>query len=445
MPTDAASNVSRHDSTTPSAVKNVVIIGCGIIGATIAYELSHIPGLHITVLDRQRPATESTGAALGVLMGAISQKKKGRAWAMRDASLRRYATLIPELESTLGRSLPVNRDGIVLIQFDESGAEETPHETDAVAERPALWNNRWQPLVELRQSQGWTLECWDQEQLRSRCPQIGDCLGDRPIVGAVYSPQDLQINPVALTEALVEAAQINGVQFDFAAPVTALATHDPRDQPEISVVGDLVGDRQSSINLSEQKSPSSASNSASNDSALQSPPYLVHTPEQQYDADWVIMSAGLGSAQLTQSIHKPLDVRPVLGQAVRLHVPTPMGQPEFQPVISGHDIHIVPLGAEEYWVGATVEFPDDAGEVCADETLLQEVLTGAIALCPALAEATIIEHWSGQRPRPWNQAAPVIEPVEGYPQVWLATAHYRNGVLLAPATAQIIRSVLESA
>lgn len=410
----------------------VVIIGCGIIGATIAYELSQLPHLEILVLDRQRPATASTGAALGVLMGAISQKKKGRAWAMRDASLRRYATLIPELEAKTGRSLPVNRDGIVLLQFDEphSEDEDSDSEREENPRNPMAWRDRWQPLLELRQTQGWHLEIWEQETLRSRCPQIGDRLGDRRIVGAVYSPQDLQINPVALTEALVEAAQINGVRFDFTAPVTALESIAPEKEAH------------------QIRTPSPETSPAAKESlgkGVKNPPYLIHTPEQRYDADWIIVSAGLGSAQLTQLADQPLDVRPVLGQAVRLHVPTMMGLSDFQPVISGDDIHIVPLETEEYWVGATVEFPNDAGEVNADETPLQEVLTGAIALCPALSEATLIEHWSGQRPRPWNQSAPVIEPLHGCSQVWLATGHYRNGVLLAPATAQKIRAVFENA
>lgn len=414
MSTDAASHISPQESSPqksilPSSSTRVVIIGCGIIGAAIAYELSQVPHLQITVLDQQRPATESTGAALGVLMGAISQKKKGRAWALRDTSLRRYITLIPELEAKTGRSLPVNRDGIVLLQFDESPSEESRVDPDENVKKSESWRDRWQPLVELRQSQGWTLECWDQDQVRSRCPQIGERLGDRPIIGAVYSPQDLQINPVALTETLVEAAQINGVQFDFAAPVTALES----------------GEKEFTSNS-------------------KPPPYRIHTLEQHYEADWVIVSAGLGSAQVTQSAGQPLDVRPVLGQAVRLHLSDPMGMPEFQPVISGDDIHIVPLGDGDYWVGATVEFPDDTGKIAADEALLQQILMGAIALCPGLSEATITQHWSGKRPRPWTQAAPVIQPLEGYSQVWLATGHYRNGVLLAPATAEAIRSVLES-
>jgi glycine/D-amino acid oxidase-like deaminating enzyme len=77
-------------------MSQVVVIGCGIIGAAIAYELSLVAGLEITVLDRQQPAQGATGAALGVLMGAISKKTKGRAWQLRQSSMQRYETLIPE-------------------------------------------------------------------------------------------------------------------------------------------------------------------------------------------------------------------------------------------------------------------------------------------------------------------------------------------------------------
>ena len=75
---------ASHQSTSQSSLSwqkermsHVVIIGCGVVGATIAYELSNVKGLEITVVDRQPPALASTGAALGVLMGIISQKTKG--------------------------------------------------------------------------------------------------------------------------------------------------------------------------------------------------------------------------------------------------------------------------------------------------------------------------------------------------------------------------------
>ncbi|MCY7282629.1 MAG: FAD-dependent oxidoreductase, partial [Cyanobacteria bacterium CAN_BIN43] len=60
-------------------------------------------------------------------------------------------------------------------------------------------------------------------------------------------------------------------------------------------------------------------------------------------------------------------------------------------------------------------------------------------LYPALADGTILQTWIGLRPRPHNRPAPIIEPLSGYRKVFLATGHYRNGVLLSPATALIVR------
>ncbi|PSB62122.1 FAD-dependent oxidoreductase, partial [filamentous cyanobacterium CCP1] len=135
-------------------MQHIVIIGCGVIGASIAYELSREPQFRITVLDRQPPAQEATGAALGVLMGIISQKTKGRAWAMRQASMKRYETLIPELEAITGKDIPWNRQGILKLLFEGDDRA------------------KWGRLAEFRQSQGWRLEQWDWEMIRSRCPQI---------------------------------------------------------------------------------------------------------------------------------------------------------------------------------------------------------------------------------------------------------------------------------
>jgi glycine/D-amino acid oxidase-like deaminating enzyme len=92
---------------------NVAIIGCGVVGAAIAYELCQVPGTKITVFDKQPPAQASTGAALGVLVGIISHKVKGKAWQMRQTSIQRYETLIPELEAITGRKIPFNRQGIL--------------------------------------------------------------------------------------------------------------------------------------------------------------------------------------------------------------------------------------------------------------------------------------------------------------------------------------------
>jgi glycine/D-amino acid oxidase-like deaminating enzyme len=373
-------------------MSHVVVIGCGIVGAAIAYELSQVSGLKITVLDQQPPAQGATGAALGVLMGAISRKVKGRAWRLRQTSMQRYETLIPELEGLTGHQIPFNRQGILMLVVPN---QEPGNAGEELAS--------WEQLVKTRQLQGWQLEIWDSTQVQSRCPQ----LSHQKVVAAIYSPQDRQVDPTALTQALVAAAERNGVTFNFGVTVEGVQ----------------------SIPLA--------------DSELRSC-NTIQTTTGQLDVDWLVVAAGLGSSPLTSSLEQPVEIKPVLGQALHLRVEQPLGDRDFQPVITGDDVHIVPVGNQEYWVGATVEFPDDAGDAIAQPALLEMVRQKAIAFCPALAAATIIRTWLGKRPRPEGRSAPIIDQLPGYSNVLLATGHYRNGVLLAPATAQAIREVIQS-
>jgi glycine oxidase len=127
---------------------------------------------------------------------------------------------------------------------------------------------------------------------------------------------------------------------------------------------------------------------------------------------------------------------------MRVRLSAPLGDRQFQPVINGEDVHLVPLGQGEYGVAATVEFPPDSNlptqDVQPDPEALDRIWQRAIAYCPGLAAAEVLETWYGRRPRPQGQAAPVIQPLAGYGNVMLATGHYRNGVFLAPATAAIV-------
>jgi glycine/D-amino acid oxidase-like deaminating enzyme len=107
----------------------------------------------------------------------------------------------------------------------------------------------------------------------------------------------------------------------------------------------------------------------------------------------------------------------------------------------------VPIAPQEYWLGATVEFaPEDAPQLLQpDPQQFEALMQAAIGLWPALAPAERLRHWSGLRPRPQGRPAPIIEPLPGSDRVWLATGHYRNGVLLAPATAMAIKAALLTA
>ncbi|MEB3295549.1 MAG: FAD-dependent oxidoreductase [Synechococcales bacterium] len=359
----------------------VVIVGAGIVGAAIAYELSQIPEFHITVLDRDMGRVRSdathyngaTGAALGVLMAAISKKEKGRNLQMRLAGVDWYDRVIPQLEAQTGLSIPVNHQGILMLQFAE--------EERAV----------WQRLIEIRQArQGRVLEWWDADRLAEACPQVNLAT----VIGAVYSPSDRQIHPAALTQALITAAQLNGVLFQFGVTATQILADQVRWQ----------------------------------DGAI--------------GFDQLIVAAGIGSDGLSDVA---LEIRPVLGQAIHLRSPHPLGKVDFQPVLTGHDIHLVPLNARDFWLGATVEFPSDdqpTSMPVADPQQFEQLMAGAIALFPEVAQAERIRHWQGLRPRPSGRPAPVIERSPHQSNVIFATGHYRNGVLLAPATALQVRSML---
>ena len=156
------------------------------------------------------------------------------------------------------------------------------------------------------------------------------------------------------------------------------------------------------------------------------------------------------SSEVMRSISavSPLDLRPVLGQAIHVRTLEPLGHPEFQPVITGHDTHVVPLEQtpenREYWVGATVEFETEGAALVAQPDAFDAMWEKAIVLVPELTIAERLQTWQGIRPRPVGRPAPVIEWATGFdtPKVLLATGHYRNGVLLAPATAIEVREML---
>jgi len=341
----------------------VVIIGCGVIGAAIAYELSQF-NLDITVLEAQSSSGQgSSRSALGVMMGACSNTKNAALTTLRLASLRRYESLVPELEAKTGIKIPYNRHGIILLFNDPESEIEV----------------RWQALISLRAEQGFRMQWLDQTSLLAQYPQLQARSG-------LYSHDDRSINPSYLVQALVAAAKLNGVEFTCDRPVHNLSDLD------------------------------------------------------RLAPDWIVVAAGLGSSPLINSVislkKSSSDIlTPVGGQAIEVYLP----ELNFKNVIHGADLNIVPIGADRYWIGATVEFEATDLPRAENTDLLIE---RAIKFCPALAGAKILSTWAGDRPRPKYQGSPIIGFMPDRPNILIATGHYRNGVLMAPVTAQIIRDLI---
>ncbi|MFN7164833.1 MAG: NAD(P)/FAD-dependent oxidoreductase [Hyphomonas sp.] len=105
-------------------------------------------------------------------------------------------------------------------------------------------------------------------------------------------------------------------------------------------------------------------------------------------------------------------------------------------VRSGH-VYLVPRGGQVV-IGATVE-PDRVIEA-PDADAIEALRLEGVRLCPGLANAPVAESWAGVRPGTPDQAPFIGETVT--PGLFVAAGHYRNGILLAPITAQIIAGAI---
>lgn len=134
-------------------------------------------------------------------------------------------------------------------------------------------------------------------------------------------------------------------------------------------------------------------------------------------------------------------LRPVKGQILRLG-PRPGGprlERSVRAVVEGASVYLVPREDGSVVVGSTVE--EQGFDTTVTAGAVYELLRDARTVVPALSEMVLSEALAGLRPgSPDN--GPVVGPVESVPGLVLATGHYRNGVLLAPLTADAVAAVL---
>ena len=148
-------------------------------------------------------------------------------------------------------------------------------------------------------------------------------------------------------------------------------------------------------------------------------------------ADWLVLGLGLGNGELLASLGLELPLEPVLGQALELELAADPAW-SWPGVVVWRGVNLVPRpdlpGGKRLWLGATLE-PGQTADPVALASLRD--LDGAAP--DWLRAATVLRPWQGWRARPQDRPAPVLEEPE--PGLLLASGHYRNGVLLAPATA----------
>jgi len=200
---------------------------------------------------------------------------------------------------------------------------------------------------------------------------------------AVWLPEDGQVDNRLLTMALISAVRSQGVKV-----LTGTAVY------KVATLGDRV--------------------------------LYLETSAGRLTAAHYVLATGAWTQELL-----PLPITPKKGQMLAVFDP----ERSLQRVIFGDGIYLVPRQDGRIVIGATVEDVGWQGQCTAQG--INHLLSGAIALYPAIAEMPVIETWWGFRPYAPNEQLLVGE--SAYHNLSLALGHYRNGILLAPITAQILR------
>jgi glycine oxidase len=158
----------------------------------------------------------------------------------------------------------------------------------------------------------------------------------------------------------------------------------------------------------------------------------VTTIRTSFLAAKVVNCAGAWSGQIGP--HR-FPTRPVKGQMLCLAAPS---RELLKHVIRSPEVYLIPRSDGRILAGASVE---EAGfDKRTDPAIMQQFHRAAIALVPELRNAKILEDWAGLRPGT-PDALPILgaTPTPGY---YVATGHFRDGILLAPITAQVMADVM---
>lgn len=156
----------------------------------------------------------------------------------------------------------------------------------------------------------------------------------------------------------------------------------------------------------------------------------VQTEKTSYSAGIVVNCAGAWAGCIAP---QKFPVHPVKGQMVAV-----VGGPELKHVVRADEVYLVPRSDGRIVIGSTLE---DAGyNKQTNVDTIQRLLRAAHELVPSLANAKVHDDWAGLRP-----GTPDHLPLLGrtsIPGYFVASGHYRDGILLAPITAQVMTELI---
>jgi len=355
--------MAEHSSRTT----DVVIIGGGIVGCSIAWRLAQA-GMQVTILDRSEPGSEASSAAAGML-APLGEMVEPRAFSdLCVASRNLYPSFAAEIEEASGHPAGYRSDGALLVALNEETEKELTemHRTQA-AQGFALY-----PLT--------AAEVHDRGAALS--PQVRSGL---------FIPDDHWVDNERLMRALLIACQRAGVRLEAGCAVYKFHAKGSR------ITGVTAGN------------------------------------DVKFAAKAYVLAAGCWSGEVAGELGIPIPVIPCCGQMIEFEV-----QRELPFVVRCGIHYLVPRPERRLLVGTTAEYTGFQKMVTAKGLL--SIIKGAVRLAPLVSECGFLRAWAGLRPDTADHL-----PILGYGEIEnlvFATGHFRNGILLAPVTAEVIAELI---
>jgi glycine oxidase len=353
-----------HTVTPLKARPRVAIIGAGVVGLGIAWRLAGRAA--VTVFDRGEAGAGASHAAAGMLAACCEAEPGEEALvALGRESQARWPGFAEELLRVSGVDVELRREGTLVLALTADDQATIAHQLE------------FQRRLDL------PLEWLSAAATRAREPRLAG-----KIAGALFSPEDHQVDNRKLVQALRIAAEAAGATI-----------HEHRAVKEFVVQsGQASGVR-----------------------------FADGTTEA---ADIVVLAAGAwsrGIGGLPPDRRPP--VRPVKGQMLSLRMDA--SAPLLTHVLWAPGAYLVPRRDGRLIIGGTVEEKGFDDTITAGGVLT--LLEAAWRAIPAIEELPIDEIWVGHRPGSRDDA-PILGPgpLQG---LYYATGHHRNGILLAPVTA----------
>ena len=359
----------------------ITVVGGGVIGLSIAYEAA-LKGHTVLIVEKSMPGGGATPVAAGMLAPvAEAEPTLPQMIDLGLESCRLYPDFVGHLEEDTGIDCGYRTEGTLQIALDHDHLGELEHRAAAYDEH------------------GLAAERLSGSEVRALEPGLSP-----RVVGGIRTATDRQVDPRALSGALIAALEQRGVSI--AAPAEVIAMH--RDQSG-SITGVDVG-------------------GASNDAG----------DTEMVRTSVVVAAAGAWTAELLPEL-AVLPLRPVKGQTVRLRADSP-DAPMLQHVVVTPDAYLVPRRDGELVIGASTE--EQGFDARPRAGITMDLLGHAWRVFPSVYEFEMREVNVGFRPA-LRDHMPVIGPFdEG--GLFVATGHYRNGIMLAPVTAKYAVEAIET-